>query len=312
MTDIKTNSFRAWILASRPKTLTGCITPVIIGSTLAYSYITQHPESGLVFKIIPFVLCMLFAMFMQIDANLINDYYDFVKGTDREDRLGPERACAQGWVTLPAMRMAIGITTVLSCIAGLPLILYGVWWKLILIGVACVIFCFLYTYGLSYIGMGDVLVLVFFGLVPVCVTFYLQTGTCDSTTILISLATGLVIDNLLMINNFRDYEQDKISGKRTLVVKLGKRTGGYLYLIIGLAAYATCVVALGIEHIATFLLLSYISLHYKAWKKMMSIYEGKQLNGILGMTARNIFLFGLILSLSIIFQKYIENITILQ
>lgn len=304
--DIKTNSIKAWILAVRPKTLTGCITPVLIGSALAWTYINDN-DGFMEFKVVPFILCMLFAMLMQIDANFVNDYYDFVKGSDREDRLGPKRACAQGWVTLSAMRIAIGITTVLSCIAGLPLMFYGVWWQLLLVGVACVVFCFLYTYGLSYLGLGDVLVLVFFGIVPVCVTFYLQTGEFLWSVFAMSVACGLAIDCLLMINNYRDYEQDKISGKRTIVVRYGKKAGAYMYLGLGYLACFITIAAAGrillgnIFGTVVFLIMQmvYVRLHNQTWKKMVSIEQGKQLNQILGMTARNIFIYGILVSIGL-------------
>ena len=156
---MRTNGLKAWFLAARPKTLTGAAAPVIMGGALAFQYVGH-------LNCLPFLLCLLFAFVMQIDSNLINDYFDFRKGTDREDRLGPERACAQGWVTPKAMRVAITLTTGLACVLGLPLIFWG-GYKLILVGALCVLFCFLYTTCLSYRGYGDLLVLVFFGIVPV-------------------------------------------------------------------------------------------------------------------------------------------------
>ena len=128
------------------------------------------------FRPVPALLCFLFAFLMQIDANFINDYYDFRKGLDDEKRLGPKRACAEGWITLPAMRRGIICTTLLSCLTGLPLVWYG-GWTMVLVGVCCVVFCFLYTTCMARLGLGDLLVLVFFGLVPVGATYYLQSGT---------------------------------------------------------------------------------------------------------------------------------------
>ena len=116
METIQTNSIKAWILAARPKTLAAAATPVLLGCALAYT-------DG-AFQWIPAILCFLFAFSMQIDANFINDYYDYLKGSDREDRLGPERACAQGWITLSAMKKGMIITTLLSCFWGLLLLRY--------------------------------------------------------------------------------------------------------------------------------------------------------------------------------------------
>ncbi len=167
---MKTNGCKAWFLAARPKTLTGAATPVMMAGAMAVRDVENHAD-----MLLPFCLCLLFAFLMQIDSNLINDYFDFRKGTDREDRLGPERACAQGWVTPGAMMFAIGITTVLAGLVGLPLIYWG-GWNLIMVGLLCMMFCFLYTTHLSYFGFGDLLVLVFFGIVPVCCTYYILTN----------------------------------------------------------------------------------------------------------------------------------------
>lgn len=152
MKAITTNSFYAWILAARPKTLTGAVIPVLIGSSLAFA-------DGK-FDIIPALLCVLFACGMQIAANFINDLYDYLKGSDRADRLGPERACAQGWITPIAMKRGIAGTLIFSCLMGCAL-LQQCWgrlphggWELILLGLLCVIFAFLYTTILSYQGWG--------------------------------------------------------------------------------------------------------------------------------------------------------------
>ena len=221
--DIKPNSLQAWVLAARPKTLTAASIPVMIGCALAEAH--GH------FQIVPAILCFLFAFFMQIDANFINDLYDFLKGSDREDRLGPERACAQGWITPKEMKRGILLTTLLAGICGLGLLFYS-GWEMIPVGVACIIFAYLYT-KLAYQGWGDILVLVFFGFVPVGCTYYIMAHTWNLSVTIASLASGLVIDTLLMVNNFRDREQDKISGKRTLVVRFGAKTGLILYFFLG-------------------------------------------------------------------------------
>ena len=164
-TNIKTNAFRAWLLASRPKTLIGAAVPVMLGMALAFNHGTGP------FDFILAILCLLFAFVMQIDANFVNDYFDCIKGNDASEiRLGPKRACAEGWVTLPAMKKAIIFTTAVAAFVGLPLIFYG-GYEVIPVGLLCIVFCFLYTTKLSYLGFGDVLVLVFFGLVPVCLTY---------------------------------------------------------------------------------------------------------------------------------------------
>ena len=245
------------------------------------------------FKAVPALLCLLFAFIMQIDANFINDYFDYKKGTDDERRLGPRRACAQGWVSLRAMQWAIAITTVAACIVGLPLILYG-GWGMVAVGALCVLFCFLYTLGLSYIGLGDLLVLVFFGLVPVCATYYLQTGCLTKEVVESSIACGLVIDTLLVVNNYRDRDNDRRTGKRTLVVLIGPKASEILYFALGLVAFHLGLAYFFSGRYFTFFLPSiYLSLHAHAYRKMKKIHQGKALNQILGLTARNIFIFGL-------------------
>lgn len=294
--EVRLNSAKAWLLAARPKTLTGAAVPVMIALALAWTdRSAEHP-----FMWLPAVLCMLFAFVMQIDANFVNDYFDFMKGTDDEERLGPRRACANGWVTAQAMRIAMGVTTILGCVIGLPLIYYG-GWQMIVVGVLCVFFCFLYTTHLSYMGLGDVLVLVFFGIVPVCVTYYLQMQTVTWEVFIASLACGLVIDTLLLINNYRDRNNDRRAGKITLVVRVGERVGESLYLWAGLLAFVLGVVFIVCGHpMAAVLPILYICLHFQTYKKMKKINHGRELNKILGETARNIFVYGLMVTIGLL------------
>ena len=142
---IKTNSSQAWLLAARPVTLTCAAAPILVALTNAWHDLRGAGEP---FHWIPAILCLLFAFMMQIDANFINDYFDFVKGVDREDRLGPKRACAEGWITPSAMRTGIALTTLIACLIGMPLIWYG-GTEMIAIGIACVLFSFLYTTTLA-------------------------------------------------------------------------------------------------------------------------------------------------------------------
>ncbi|MCM1312470.1 MAG: 1,4-dihydroxy-2-naphthoate octaprenyltransferase [Bacteroides sp.] len=287
MTHIKTNSFKAWMLAARPKTLTGAASPVLVGAAMT---------AGEGFKPYPFILCLLFAFAMQIDANFINDYFDYAKGTDREDRLGPERACAQGWVPPHAMKTAITITTVISCLIGLPLAFIG-GLPLIAVGMVCVLFCFLYTTSLSYLGFGDLLVLIFFGIVPVGFTYYLQTGHWTTEVTWAGMACGFVTDSLLIINNYRDREQDAVSGKKTLIVRFGKKFGLCSYLGCGIIAvlFAACSMLSAEKYTACLFTALYLPIHILTYRKMRRM-DGRELNSVLGETARNIFLFALLLS----------------
>ncbi len=285
-------NLKYWILAARPKTLTAALIPVCTATALAFAQ--GHG------RWLPAVVCMLFAALMQIAANFINDLFDFKKGTDREDRLGPERACAQGWITPQAMKRGIGVMLVLACVVGCCLLPYG-GWVLVGIGVACVVFAFLYTTLLSYMGCGDVLVWVFFGLVPVCGTYYVQAQMLTPAVWWLAVACGLVIDTLLVLNNYRDCEQDAQSGKRTLIVALGERFGSMFYLLQGVAGYA-CVAALAIygHTWAAVLPALYLVPHFMTWRTMTTIRYGRELNRVLGLTSRNMLIFAVLTVLALI------------
>ena len=239
---IATNSIKAWFLAARPKTLSAAAVPVLIAIALAmrdcYLMETVGDAAQPHILHIPALLCLLFAWVMQIDSNFVNDYFDFKRGNDDETRLGPKRACAEGWITESAMKTGIIVTTLLGCAIGLPLVIYG-GMAMIWVGVACVAFCFLYTTTFSYHGMGDILVLLFFGIVPVCCTYYviMPEGykTVSTEVVMAAIACGLVVDTLLVVNNFRDRDNDREAGKRTLIVKLidrwDEKSALWLYLL---------------------------------------------------------------------------------
>ena len=279
---IRTNGTKAWFLAARPKTLSGAVAPVAVALSAAWT------DGGrLAWQ--PAVLCALFALLMQIDANFVNDYLDFMNGTDGRDRLGPERACAQGWITPGAMRRGIAVATVASCLAGLPLVWWG-GWAMLPVGATCVVACFLYTTSLSRIAMGDLLVLLFFGIVPVCTTYYLQTRTATLPVVLAAVAMGLATDCLLLVNNYRDRETDRRAGKRTLVVLIGSRATEWLYLLFGLAA----VLLVASQ---TVLPVLYLPLHLSNALRMRRLRAGRALNAVLGRTALAILLFAVLYSL---------------
>lgn len=292
---IQPNSIKAWILAARPKTLAGALTPVLIGSALAFMHGSFHW--------LPVFICFLFAGFMQIAANFINDLFDYLKGSDREDRLGPERACSQGWISPRAMRWGILTILIVACLTGSTLLYYG-GMQLIGVGLVCVLFAFLYTtgpYPLSYNGWGDILVLVFFGFVPVGGTYYVQSLNWNNDVTVASLLCGLVVDTLLVVNNYRDREADKKSGKRTIIVRFGEKFGSYLYLWLGISATLGCLWFLRDQrYYAALLPLLYVIPHVLTWRKMVKIHSGKKLNSILGETSRNMLLFAILLSLGMI------------
>ncbi len=297
--EVTQNSFKAWLLASRPKTLSGAAVPVMIGSAYAW-----HLTGSLQFNIVAMVLCFLFAFIMQIDANFVNDYYDCLKGMDNEDRLGPQRACQQGWISMHAMRIGIAITTIFAAAVGLPMIFFG-GWQLIFIGALCILFCFLYTTCLAGHGLGDVLVLLFFGIVPVVFTAYVIVGNTSALHSLplwtLGLACGMVVDTLLIVNNYRDIDNDRKVGKITLVVAMGRHYAEKLYLTLVPLALIMSLWAIGLTAMTLILCLPVVALHLHTWHEMRRIHEGRELNRILGMTARNIFVYGIMTSFMVFF-----------
>lgn len=303
--EVQKNSVFAWLLAARPKTLTGAAVPVLMGLSLAWYDV--HSVHSAVFNpdVLHFnwtaaVLCVLFAFAMQIAANFVNDYFDFKKGTDDEHRLGPKRACAQGWIDSRHMLRGIVLTLFIACCVGLPLVCWGGWW-LVGIGALCVVFCVLYTTHFSYWGLGDVLVLLFFGVVPVCLTYYVQVGIVTTEVLCASLACGLVVDTLLVINNYRDRDNDRMAGKRTLVVRMGARRAEWFYLLLGLVAcFIGVLFCIKGRWMAFALPFVYLLFHIQTSNQMRKINHGRALNGILGKTARNMFFFGMLFSIGVI------------
>ena len=296
MAEPRRDSARSWVLAARPKTLTGAAVPVMIGLSMAFA----DRSAAMAFHWLPAVLCLLFAFIMQIDANFINDYFDFKHGNDDETRLGPKRACAMGWVTVRNMKHAIVITTALACLVGLPLIWYG-GVEMIAVGLFCVVFCFLYTTHLSYLGLGDLLVLVFFGIIPVCVPYYIQMHAITGAVVVASVACGLVIDTLLVVNNYRDIDNDRKNGKITLIVRMGARMGRLFYLLLGVVACGLGIVHIQNVHPMAFVLpFVYLIFHIVSYRQMVRIDHGRELNIILGYTARNMLIYGLLVSIGML------------
>lgn len=210
-------SVQIWLEATRPKTLPAAVAPVLLGTAMAHSVGQLH--------LLPATICLAFALLVQIGTNFANDYLDGVKGTDTDARLGPRRAVATGLVSATTMKWAaIGILAFAFCL-GLSLIYFGGWWLLV-VGVASVVCAWIYTggpYPLAYNGLGDVFVVLFFGLIAVGATFYVQAGFVSQEVILLGLACGLIVNNILVVNNYRDIDEDRQASKRTLVVLLGRR-----------------------------------------------------------------------------------------
>jgi len=291
---VKKNSPKAWLLAARPKTLAAGSVPVLVASGLA-----AHFDQ---FKLIPALLCLLFALLAQIASNFSNDYFDFVKKTDDENRLGPARAVSSGWIDPKKMLYGTFVVISLACFLGLGLIYYG-GWEMILVGAICVVSLLAYTAGpwpLAYHGLGDLFVLVFFGFVAVVFSFYVQTQTFHLLAFVAGAVVGLAAVNILIINNYRDRDTDKKSNKNTTIVFFGENFGKWGYLINGIIACLLCLFFLREAVWAAILPFLYLIPHYKTWKTMVAINKGKELNVLIGKTSRNMLILGLLLAIGLL------------
>ncbi len=218
-------------MASRPKTLPAAAAPVLVGSAMAH-YLDRVDW-------LPAGICLVFALLIQIGTNFANDYFDFKKGADTAERLGPIRAVAAGLIKPETMKYATAAIFALAFCVGLALITYGGWWLLV-VGITSVLCGYAYTAGpfpLAYVGLGDLFVMLFFGVVAVCCTFLVQTGYFTWEVFLISTVIGGLITNLLVINNIRDIETDRVANKRTLAVRFGRTFSIWEYRLFVVWAY---------------------------------------------------------------------------
>jgi 1,4-dihydroxy-2-naphthoate octaprenyltransferase len=206
-----------WLAAARPRTLPAAVAPVLAGSALAAQEGQLRAPAALG--------CLAFAVLVQIGTNFANDYYDFKNGADTPDRTGPRRATAAGLVAPGVMRAAAALAFAAAFAAGLTLLPYG-GWPLLAVGVASIVCGWAYTGGpwpLGYHGLGDVFVFLFFGLVAVGATFFVQAGRVSADALILGAGVGALAANILLVNNYRDAEGDARARKRTLVVRLGRR-----------------------------------------------------------------------------------------
>tara|TARA_Y100001934_G_scaffold281628_1_gene392012 strand:- start:1100 stop:1981 length:882 start_codon:yes stop_codon:yes gene_type:complete len=225
-------SLKAWLGATRPRTLVASLLPVVVGTMYAWRQTGEVSWAA-------FSLCLLFAGCMQVGANFANDYYDFRKGADGANRIGPARAVASGVIKPRTMKICALIVLSMGFLIGLILLrLTGGGWPMLAIGVASVCSALAYTSGpwpLAYVGLGDLFVLLFFGLIAVTVTHFVQLSVAglswDQAPWVPAIAVGLVINNLLVVNNHRDMDTDAEAAKRTLIVRFGRGFGVCLYFM---------------------------------------------------------------------------------
>ncbi len=280
-----------WLQATRPKTLGAAIAPVLIGSSMAYDKITFSESLAL--------MTLLGAILIQIGTNFANDYFDYIKGADDENRIGPTRATQAGLVSPAQMRFAFILTFSLAAIVGVYLTWKG-GWILLLIGIISIGAGISYTGGwaFGYKGLGDIFVLVFFGPVAVMGTYYLQTQTSSLPVVIASLGPGLIATAILVVNNLRDMDTDKVAGKKTLVVKFGRTFARYEYL---LCIATACLVPLGLYSLnePPYVLLSSLILIFALpiIRVIFTSIEGTVLNKALAHTGKLLLLYSVLFSI---------------
>ena len=288
---------KIWLECFRLRTLPVSLSGVIIAIGIA----KWHNR----FQWVPALLCLVFALLAQISSNTANEYYDYLKGTDKPGRVGPRRGVTEGDITPTTLRnVTIGLL-VAAGIVGCCLIPYGGWW-LLPVGIVIALAALAYSagpYPLSYHGLGELMVFIFFGLVPVNLTYYVMSLRFDPLVVLFSIAIGLMGVNVLMVNNYRDVEDDRAAGKKTQTVMRGRPLTAFAYLLNGyiaiaiLTAFWFLIVFMKVLPLWTLAIpVLYLVMHTVTWNKLRH-RDGAALNPLLGGTARNMLIFTILFTI---------------
>lgn len=296
-TTITPGSFRAWVLAARPATLTAALTPVLVGTACAF-----HAGS---FRPGPALAALAGALLIQIGSNLANDLFDFQKGTDTETRLGPVRVTQHGLLTPGQVRAGMIAAFLLASLAGVYLIA-AAGWVIVVIGALSIASAVLYTAGprpLGYIGLGDPFVFLFFGLVAVCGTTYVQTGDVPLTARIASIPIGALATAILVVNNVRDCDTDRTAGKKTLPARFGRKAGRIEFALLLAAAYVSTPLLAIAGGTGPYALLPLVTLPLAVRETIVlfSRTDGPSLNRSLKRTAHLLFLYGVLLAAGLFF-----------
>lgn len=287
--------FDAWILASRPKTLLAALVPVIIGTSIA---IYSGKENFLAA-----LIALICSVLIQVGTNFVNDLYDFLSGADNEERKGPVRVLASNLITTKEMKTAIIIVFIVTFILGLYLVHISTYITL-LIGLLSIFAGIAYTagpYPLAYNGLGDVFVFLFFGVIGTVGTYYVQAVEVTPLAFWASIPVGALITNILVVNNYRDIEEDRTVGKNTLSVKMGKKFTRYQYLVFVVLSYLVLFVVYFTFKRSIYIFLPFLTIPMAVKLiKMIFTYQGEQLNKTLELTAKLSAIYGLLFAVGIL------------
>ncbi len=285
----------AWVLAARPPTLTAAATPVVVGTAVALH--AGEAQAG------PAAAAMLGALALQVGANFANDVFDFRRGADTADRIGPPRVTQLGILSerqvIGGLVAAFGVAT----LAGVYLIAVA-GWPVAAAGIAAMLAALAYTGGpwpFGYHGLGDVFVFIFFGLVAVAGTYYVQAGEVTAAAVAASIPVGCTVTAILMVNNIRDIVTDEAAGKRTLAVMMGRQPARWLFVATVAIAYLTAAALAPIEGFGAWTLLSWLSLPFAVSpvRAVMTSTDGPTLNAALRATARLHLVLGVLLAVGL-------------
>lgn len=284
----------------RLRTLPVSLSGVVMGTALAWW--SGH------FRWFPALLCLLFALLAQVASNFANEYYDYRRGTDKKGRVGPRRGVTEGDIRPRTLLVVTFITLAAAGVVGCCLIPYGGWW-LLPVGIFIALGALAYStgpYPLSYHGLGELAVFFFFGVIPVTLTYYVQALHIGPLVILASMSIGLLGVNVLLVNNYRDMDDDRESGKRTSVVIFGRKPAAAAYLINGYVAMCLLtplwMMSVLLAKPPVWVLVApavYLVLHTITWHRLTT-RDGVALNPLLGATARNMLIFTVFLALALI------------
>jgi len=293
---IKITKVQSWVLAARPKTLLAAFMPVIIGSSIAI-----HDNK---FNLLASVLALISAVLIQAGTNFVNDLYDFLHGTDKRERLGPPRALASGLLSVREMKFGIITIFTAAFLFGLYLVHLG-GLPILLIGILSIIAGILYTAGpfpFAYNALGDIFVFLFFGFIGTAGTYYVHTQQLTYLVFWASIPVGALITNILVVNNYRDRNEDRINGKNTLAVKFGDKFTRLQYFFFMILSYLIPVIVYFTfkNSLLMFLPMLSIPLSVKLIKMIYTL-EGKELNKTLELTAKLSLIYGILFSIGILF-----------
>ncbi len=286
---------RAWLLAARPQTLPAAVAPVVVGSAAAFA------AGG--FRWLPFLAALVGALLIQIGTNLANDYFDFRKGADTAERLGPVRVTQAGLLTPETVRTGMIVTFGAAALIGVYLIAVG-GWPILVIGVLSIAAGVLYTGGpwpLGYHGLGDLFTFIFFGIVAVTATAYLHVGAVPLLAWAASIPVAMLVTAIIVVNNLRDIATDRAAGKRTLAVIIGARAARAEYALLVIGAFLAPLLLWLSGLTGPWVMLAWLSAPLAiAPMRTMLTGEGRTLNPALKGTARLHLAFGLLLALGMV------------